>query len=85
MGVGWFEVAKYAGWSMKDPRRRFTKSQAAAKLAACGGLCERCGKALENGFHMHHAVEHGRGGRTILTNCLALCPSCHRGVHHGRA
>lgn len=69
---------------MNDPRRLFTARQARLKAIACGGLCEGCERDLPEGFHMHHIIPHSEGGRTILSNCLALCPECHRKKHDGR-
>jgi 5-methylcytosine-specific restriction endonuclease McrA len=68
---------------MNDPRRIFTPKQSRQKVIECGGLCELCNEPLEDGFHMHHKIPHSIGGRTILSNCLALCPSCHKGLHNG--
>lgn len=69
---------------MNDPRRIFTAKQARQKTVACGGKCEMCGGDLEDGFHMHHIIPHSEGGSTLLCNCLALCPECHR-RHHSEA
>jgi len=66
----------------KDVRRRFTKRQAEQRLIVCGNKCEKCGRELSNGFHMHHVVRHADHGATRLTNCMALCRTCHREIHH---
>ena len=65
----------------KDTRRLFSARQARIKLEQCGGRCDLCGLRLEDGFHMHHIKRHADGGQTVLPNCMALCPKCHKEKH----
>jgi 5-methylcytosine-specific restriction endonuclease McrA len=34
---------------------------------------------------MHHVKHHAKGGQTILANCLAVCPNCHKEIHRETA
>ena len=53
-----------------------------------GGRCEctrtvcghpgRCLASLAGGWHVHHIHAESRGGPDTLSNCEALCVSCHR-------
>lgn len=65
----------------KDKRRLFSARQARIKLEQCAGICDCCGLPLKDGFHMHHVKGHADGGQTVLTNCKALCPKCHKETH----
>lgn len=67
---------------MKDPRRRFTATQARNRFIACNGMCERCNQPLEESWHMHHRKPHSEGGQTIYENSMALCPQCHKEIHN---
>ena len=56
------------------------------------GLCERCGKNAPflrrtDGspyLEVHHWKPLSKGGEDTVENAAALCPNCHREVHHGR-
>ncbi len=55
-----------------------------------GGICELCSRPAP--FHrkdgtpfleVHHVVPLAEGGPDTAGNCAALCPNCHREIHHG--
>jgi predicted HNH restriction endonuclease len=56
---------------------------------ACG-RCEACGCSApfvgKDGFpylEVHHLKTLATGGSDRVSNAVALCPNCHRGLHHG--
>lgn len=61
-------------------------------LRRAGGVCEKCGDAApflrrSDGspyLEIHHRVPLSQGGEDTIENVSALCPNCHREVHHGR-
>ncbi|HSW15722.1 MAG TPA: HNH endonuclease signature motif containing protein [Ramlibacter sp.] len=63
----------------------------AAALVRASGLCERCKQPApflrrKDGtpyLEAHHLMTLADGGKDTLDNALALCPNCHRQVHHG--
>src|SRR5215831_2806280 len=57
-------------------RRRFNRAEHIALDAVAGGHCERCGAALEPGWHADHVVPYAAGGATDMVNAAALCPRC---------
>ncbi len=62
-----------------------------AVLNRANGICERCkGKApfirKSDGtpyLEVHHQKPLAENGEDTIENALALCPNCHREVHHG--
>jgi 5-methylcytosine-specific restriction protein A len=59
-------------------------------LRTAGGVCELC--RLPAPFidseglpflEVHHVVSLAAGGPDTITNAVALCPNCHRELHHG--
>lgn len=62
-----------------------------AVLKRAHGVCERCGKNApfirrSDGtpfLEVHHRTPLANGGEDTVENALALCPNCHREVHHG--
>ena len=62
-------------------------------LARAGGLCKRCGRAApfirarndEPYLEVHHKIQLAHGGDDTVENACALCPNCHRELHHGKA
>ncbi|MCE6957604.1 HNH endonuclease [Cereibacter sphaeroides] len=52
------------------------------------GKCELCGKPApfrsQRGDYLevHHVVPLAHGGSDTPENCVALCPNCHREIHH---
>ena len=59
-------------------------------LLRANGVCEKCkAKApflrRSDGspyLEVHHSVPPGQGGQDTVENAVALCPNCHREVHH---
>jgi hypothetical protein len=58
-------------------------------LARAGGNCEACGAASpfldmdnEPFFEVHHVRTLAEGGPDCVENAVALCPNCHRALHH---
>lgn len=64
----------------------------ASVLLAAKGLCDLCGAAApfnrgSDGspyLEVHHIISLSEGGEDTLRNTVALCPNCHREVHHGK-
>ena len=62
---------------------------AAYVIQRAGGLCELCGRTsftTDSGtvfLEVHHVVQLSEGGPDTPGNTVALCPTCHRELHHG--
>jgi 5-methylcytosine-specific restriction protein A len=63
----------------------------AETLHCAKGKCEKCG---ENGpfisettntryLEVHHVKRLADGGYDSVSNAVAICPNCHRELHHG--
>lgn len=50
-------------------------------VAARDRGCARCGRP-PSWTEIHHVVEWQNGGPTSVDNCVMLCRSCHRLIHH---
>lgn len=68
----------------RDPRVK------AWVLKAATGICELCGtQPFESSdgtpyLEVHHVVPLARRGSDTIDNAVAICPNCHRELHHGR-
>jgi hypothetical protein len=59
-------------------------------LVRANGVCEKCGQKApfirrSDGspyLEVHHWIPLGQGGEDTVKNAAALCPNCHREVHH---
>jgi len=58
-------------------------------LRASGGCCEACGEQApfitakgKPGLDVHHVKTLAEGGPDIVENTVAVCPNCHRALHH---
>lgn len=61
-------------------------------LKAAGGICECCKQKapfkMSDGspyLEVHHVRHLANGGTDTTQNAVALCPNCHREIHHGEA
>lgn len=72
---------------------RYQRSSAVREyaLARADGKCELCGEAApflkSNGepyLEVHHVHELGEGGADHPSLVAAICPTCHREIHHGQ-
>src|SRR5262245_14392077 len=61
----------------RDPRRLFTHAERAMIAAQQQHACKHCNGNLPAIFHVHHMVSHANGGRTHISNGVAVCPPCH--------
>jgi hypothetical protein len=59
-------------------------------LQRCRGVCGYCGDAApfvrpnrQPYLEVHHVLPLSEGGPDTVDNAIALCPNCHRRVHHG--
>lgn len=59
-------------------------------LRSSGGICECCQNRApflrENGepyLEIHHVKMLSEGGSDTINNAIAVCPNCHRELHHG--
>lgn len=68
----------------RDPRRSFTHTQEVQAWYIQDGKCgnvlsEGCGEPLDlRTVICHHIQPWYKGGKTIIDNCVALCPNCHQ-------
>lgn len=53
--------------------------------ARAKGMCERCGRDVSRGYHVHHKIPLSAGGTHALDNLELLCPSCHVSEHPNNA
>lgn len=72
---------------------RYQRSDAIRRYAIerSNGFCELCGESApftkENGepfLEVHHINELGEGGADHPSLVGAICPNCHREIHHGK-
>lgn len=62
---------------MKTKKRRFFNSRQKTTLfLASQGVCQKCGKQLQAGWHGDHIEAFSQGGKTEIQNGQALCPLC---------
>lgn len=57
-------------------KRLFSHRQRNVLAWVSGGICQICGKKLDNSFHTDHVLPYSRGGMTVTNNGQALCLSC---------
>lgn len=65
----------------------------AEALARANGHCESCRlpapfRRASDGspyLEVHHRISLSDGGEDTLENVIAICPNCHRAIHHGQA
>ncbi|MBK1708080.1 hypothetical protein CKO17_03145 [Marichromatium gracile] len=72
---------------------RYLRDPAVVRAARerANGVCEHCGKpapfvSRETGqpfLEVHHLTPLAEKGEDVLDNVKALCPNCHRQLHHG--
>jgi len=54
-------------------------------MRACSHHTGRCNATLRGGWHAHHATSVAAGGSDALSNCVAMCVTCHRNTRtYGR-
>lgn len=56
--------------------RFFNAKQRMILFALAKGECAKCFTKLDDNFHSDHITPASKGGKTILMNGQALCPSC---------
>ena len=57
-------------------KRLFTQKQRNIIAWLSGGYCNLCKSKLTNDFHADHIFPFSKGGKTVIQNGQALCPSC---------
>ena len=63
----------------RDFRRDFTHTQQMSVWYSQDGKCAHCGIDLDlRNVIYHHVKPWSLGGRTVISNCAALCPNCHQ-------
>ncbi|MFC4990555.1 HNH endonuclease [Saliphagus infecundisoli] len=76
----------------ESTRTSYTRSEAvrAYALHVAEGVCQGCGNEApflgtdgEPFLEVHHLYRRSDGGPDHPDNVVALCPNCHRRVHHG--
>ena len=68
----------------KDPRRAFTKGLEKKAFSERGAkaTCDRCHKEFAiNVLEKHHKKAHSKGGKSVSSNLMVLCPLCHKEIH----
>lgn len=55
------------------------------------GVCECCGESapfyLNDGtpyLEVHHVIPLSSSGPDTVSNCVAICPNCHRALHYSK-
>jgi 5-methylcytosine-specific restriction protein A len=80
------------GSSTSTTRTSYSRSEVVKRYAkrVADGLCQGCGEEApfidEDGepfLEVHHLYRRSDGGADDPDNVIALCPNCHRRVHHG--
>lgn len=72
------------GYELKQPKPMEgtdhpTKQLLNALIQRSGGLCEaNCGQKAK---HIHRKIRGSNGGKYNESNCVYLCPECHRKIH----
>lgn len=67
----------------RDKKRAFTKAQKDAILHQQDYYCAKCHKKLDpRAIHYHHIKPWAYGGRTVVENGAAVCPTCHTLLDH---
>lgn len=65
-------------WPDRDPRRAYTHTQQVQVLERQEFKCPDCPGVLNlRTVRFHHVIPWHEGGKTIISNCVALCPNCH--------
>ncbi|WP_079990749.1 HNH endonuclease signature motif containing protein [Haloarcula sp. CBA1127] len=86
------ESGETASTSSKS-QTSYTRSEIVKKYAlrVADGICQGCGKDapfISNDgnpyLEVHHLHRRSDGGPDHPDNVIALCPNCHRRVHHGK-
>ena len=79
--------------TVETTRTRYTRSEAVREYAlrVADGVCQGCGneapfigKDGDPYLEVHHLYRRSDGGPDHPDNVVALCPNCHRRVHHGK-
>ncbi len=58
------------------------------RIFLAGGICELCGNKTDDDYKLpyslevHHIIPLSGVGHDELLNTVALCPNCHRRIHH---
>lgn len=64
--------------------REWVLTNAAQRCESCGELAPFLTAAGEPFLEVHHLKGLADGGSDTVSNTVALCPNCHRELHHGR-
>lgn len=77
----------------KHTRKSYSRSEVVREYAlrSADGVCQGCGEDApfvddneEPFLEVHHLYRRSDGGPDDPNNVIALCPNCHRRVHHGK-
>lgn len=75
------EVASTA--FLRDPQvKAYILRQAKGKCQGCGAQAPFKTKQGRDFLEVHHLRPLAQGGTDRVQNCAALCPNCHRALHH---
>ena len=64
-----------------DSQRTFNESQREYLYLDTSGYCQRCDAALPIVWDVHHIIHWIDGGKTEVTNGMAVCQQCHIVLH----
>ncbi|WP_266080625.1 HNH endonuclease [Haladaptatus caseinilyticus] len=67
-----------------QPIKEFVKTRADGMCEACGEAAPFENRAGEPYLEVHHIDELGKGGEDHPSKVVALCPTCHKRIHHGQ-
>jgi hypothetical protein len=71
---------------VKDKAYRRAGGKCECDMKVCKSHTGRCNKSLANGWHAHHKHSVAGGGDDTLSNCQAMCVSCHENTRsYGRS
>jgi 5-methylcytosine-specific restriction endonuclease McrA len=76
----------FAALSWRPPQEAYKREFSRVRrdvLARDGYRCQRCGRRMDSGLHVHHIHERQYGGSNAMSNLISLCPQCHQ-LTHGR-
>ncbi|GKZ16057.1 HNH endonuclease signature motif containing protein [Haladaptatus sp. T7] len=79
-----FQTGGGSRYQRAQPIKEFVKVRADGMCEACGEAAPFENRAGEPYLEVHHIDELGKGGEDHPSKVVALCPTCHKRIHHGQ-
>ena len=76
-------AATRSRYQRAQPIRRYAKKRANGRCECCGDPAPFVDSDNEPYLEVHHVDELGTGGADSPDKVIALCPTCHKRIHHG--